>query len=98
MLALLDPSVVMRSDGGGKVHVARDPVRGAERVGKVLRGGFKQYAGAVGRTVAVNGGTGAVISMEGRIIGIVGITVAGGRITEIDAVFNPDKLQRIAGN
>jgi RNA polymerase sigma-70 factor (ECF subfamily) len=96
MLALLDPSVVMRSEGGGKVHVARHPVRGADRVGKVLRGGFKQFAGAVGRIVAVNGGTGALISMEGRILGVVGITVAGGRITEIDAVFNPDKLQRFA--
>jgi RNA polymerase sigma-70 factor (ECF subfamily) len=44
--------------------------------------------------VAVNGGTGALITMDGEVLAAVGITVANGLITEIDIVANPDKLER----
>lgn len=97
LLALLDPSVVMRGDGGGIPGVPRRPIEGAKRVGKVLRGGYRRYPGAVGHTVSVNGGTGAMVSKDGQVIALVALTVAGGRITEIDAVFNPEKLERLQG-
>jgi RNA polymerase sigma-70 factor (ECF subfamily) len=97
LLALLDPSVVLRGDGGGMPGVPRRPVAGAERVGKVLRNGFKRYLGAVGHLVSVNGGTGMAVAMDGRVIAMVAVSVAGGRITEIDAVFNPAKLEPLQG-
>ena len=95
LLALLDPSVVLRGDGGGIVGVPRRPVAGAERVGKVLRNGFRRYLGAAGHIVSVNGGTGMLVTMDGRVIALVALAVSSGRITEIDAVFNPDKLERL---
>lgn len=90
LLSVLDPSVVLRADGGGKVRAAGRPVTGAERVAKVLIAGRVWYPALAGRLVAVNGGTGALIG--GEVVAAVGVTVASGRITEIDLVVNPDKL------
>ena len=92
LLALLDPSVVLRADGGGRVRAATQPVSGAERVARLLLGGRRWYPDVAARLVAVNGGTGALVTAGGEVIGAVGVTVAGGRITEIDLVVNPDKL------
>jgi hypothetical protein len=47
--------------------------------------------GLAGGLVAVNGGTGALISGGGEVLGIVAVTVAGGRITAVDLVVNPHK-------
>jgi RNA polymerase sigma-70 factor, ECF subfamily len=93
LLPLLDPSVVLRADGGGRVRAAGKPVHGPERVAGVLLAGSRWYPGMAGRLVAVNGGTGALMTRGGEVLGVVGVTVAGGRITEIDLVANPDKLR-----
>ncbi|HEX4213166.1 MAG TPA: RNA polymerase sigma factor SigJ [Candidatus Dormibacteraeota bacterium] len=99
LLELLDPSVVLRADSGGKVPAARRPESGAGRVAGILMTGRLWYPGMVARTVSVNGGTGAVVSRGGSILAAVGVTVADGRITEIDIVVNPEKLEplRIGG-
>jgi RNA polymerase sigma-70 factor, ECF subfamily len=94
LLPLLDPSVVLRADGGGKVPAAGRPVDGPERVARVLLAGQTWYPGLTGRLVAVNGGTGVLMTVGGGVVAAVGVTVAGGRITEIDLVVNPDKLER----
>ena len=95
LTALLDPSVVLRSDGGGRVVTARKPVAGADRVTKVLRNGLRQYGAANVRMVTVNGGTGLLAALDGQIVALFAVSVAGGRITEIDAMFNPDRLERL---
>jgi RNA polymerase sigma-70 factor (ECF subfamily) len=100
LLALLDPSVVLRADGGGRVRAASRPVEGRERVARVLLTGRTWYADLAGRMVTVNGGTGALVTSGGEVLGVAGITVAGGLITEIDIVVNPEKLagaRRAAG-
>lgn len=90
---MLDPLVVLRADGGGRVRAAGQPVVGAERVAKVLLGGRRWYPGnAAARLIALNGGTGAVLTLDGAVLALVGVTVAEGRITEIDLVANPEKL------
>ncbi|TMC11265.1 MAG: RNA polymerase sigma-70 factor [Chloroflexi bacterium] len=92
LLAVLDPTVVLRADGGGKVPAAGRPIQGAEQVARVLLAGHKWYPGLAGRAVAVNGGTGALMTLDDQLLGVVGVTVAEGRITAIDLVVNPDKL------
>jgi RNA polymerase sigma-70 factor (ECF subfamily) len=94
LLRMLDPSVVLRADGGGKVRAAEKPVHGPEKVAQVVLGGLKWYPGLSGRLIGVNGGTGALVTHRGSVIAVVGVSVAGGLITEIDLVVNPDKLQR----
>jgi RNA polymerase sigma-70 factor, ECF subfamily len=93
LLRLLDPTVVLRADGGGKVRAAGRPVTGAERVARVLLAGQTWYPGPAARLMAVNGGTGALITASGEVVAAVGVTVAGGRITEVDLVVNPEKLE-----
>jgi hypothetical protein len=52
--------------------------------------------GPTGRLIAVNGGTGALVTHDGTVMAIACVYAAGGLITEIDLVANPDKLQRFA--
>lgn len=95
LLRLLDPSVVLRADSGGRVPAAKRPVDGPERVAGVLMTGRLWYPGAVARTAAVNGGTGVVVTQGGSILAVIGVTVAEGRITEVDIIVNPDKLREL---
>jgi RNA polymerase sigma-70 factor, ECF subfamily len=45
LLRMLDPSVTLRADGGGKVRAAGKPVHGAEKVAQVVLAGLKWYPG-----------------------------------------------------
>ncbi|UKY51952.1 RNA polymerase sigma factor SigJ [Streptomyces inhibens] len=96
LLSVLDPEVVWRSDGGGKVSAARRPVLGREKVARFVRGLVARGAEQQNLRVAmvdVNGATGlAFTDATGRQAGVFAFTVHEGRITEVDAVLNPDKL------
>ncbi len=94
LLALLDPSVVLRSEGGGALPVAGKPVHGAAKVAKVLSFGLHRFPALQAQVVALNGGTGVIVTLDGVLVAAVGVTVAGGRITEVDVVANPRKLGR----
>jgi RNA polymerase sigma-70 factor (ECF subfamily) len=91
LLGVLDHSVVLTGDGGGKVPAIRRPVTGAELVAKLLFGWFRAGQGAWGRTVLVNGRAG-LLMFDGHYPGVFSFTIDGGRITAIDVVRNPDKL------
>jgi RNA polymerase sigma-70 factor (ECF subfamily) len=97
LLPLLDPSVVLRADGGGRARAAGRPVVGAEQVAKVVLAGRTWYPGFAVRLIAVNGGTGILATRDGEVLGLVGFTVAGGKITEIDLIVNPEKLRGAQG-
>src|SRR4051794_5953021 len=98
LLAVLDPDVVFHHDSGGGVdgaarRGARGPIVGAQAVARdaLARGRlFLEFA----RPAVVNGGAGLVIARGDRTIGVVGITISGGRIAEIDLVTDPQKLPR----
>ncbi|MER5419436.1 sigma-70 family RNA polymerase sigma factor [Streptosporangium roseum] len=96
LLALLDPDVVLRSDGGGLVTAARRPVRGADRVSRFLVGVAERFGDGGRFTPAtVNGRPGLLRFRDGALSGVYGLTVAGGRITEIHIVVNPEKLRSV---
>ena len=42
-----------------------------------------------------SGAAGVVVTMRGRPVTVVGFTVAGGRIAEIDAIADPARVRRI---
>ncbi|MGW5227066.1 RNA polymerase sigma factor SigJ [Nocardia niigatensis] len=97
LLGLLDSNVTFTSDGGGKVQAFLHPMHGADKVAKTLLG-FLDFAskigGAWGRSVLVNGRPGLVV-FDGKYTGVFSFTIDDGRITKIDVVRNPDKLQGI---
>ena len=43
----------------------------------------------------VNGGPGAIVVRDDRVLAVVGVTVSDGRISEIDIVGDPAKLKRV---
>jgi len=98
LLAVLDPDVVMRSDGGGRVHAARKPLVGADRVSRAMLRLARKFAGRWEmRFVDVNGLPGMVtVDREDREVSVVAFTVDAGRITTIHIQRNPDKLAHLA--
>lgn len=98
LLEILDPDVVWRSDGGGKVTAARLPVLGNEKVARFtqrLTRGFDPEAMFMA-VRDVNGAPGVIIVDSATAQAVVfAFTVHQGRITEIDAILNPDKLAHL---
>ena len=43
----------------------------------------------------VNGTAGVVVVARGRVLSVMGFTVAGGRIVAIDVLQDPDRLARL---
>ncbi|MGB2953849.1 MAG: hypothetical protein WBB74_10750, partial [Gaiellaceae bacterium] len=73
----------------------RPPVIGAAAVARELLARGAPFA-PFARPAIVNGAAGAVVRIGGRLRSVIGFTIAGGRIVEIDLVANPEKLQTIA--
>ena len=91
LLRVLDPDVVLRTDGGGSGPLARPPVVGAGLVAQQARLFGSRFV-ALGKPVVVNGGPGVVISVPGQPTIVAGFTVIGGRIVAIDLIADPRKL------
>ncbi len=94
LVALLDPGVVWRADGGGKVTATRRAARGADEVARWLLS-FVRRPPALVRMASVNGSPGLVVRDGGGVLTVVAFTVDRGRITALDAIRNPDKLTAV---
>ena len=98
--ALLAHDVELTGDGGGKVPALARTLRGRNRVARTLINGIRQATarlpGISLRLVEVNGGPGALI-LDGqqRLIGVWALDIAGGQITSISSIVNPDKLTHL---
>jgi RNA polymerase sigma-70 factor (ECF subfamily) len=94
--ALLAHDVELTGDGGGKVPALARSLRGRNRVARMLIDWARLGARAPGRSlrlVEVNGGPGALyLDAHQRLLGVVALEIAGGQITSINAILNPDKL------
>ena len=91
LLAVLDPDVVVRSDGGTARAALSGVLRGAPAVARQVAGGGARFVPFV-RPVLVNGAVGAVVAPAGRVIAVMAFTVAGGRIAAIDTLLDPERL------
>ena len=91
LLAVLDPDVVLRSDGGEARPDLVSLVRGAQAVAAQAMT-FRQFAETATR-VLVNGIPGGVAwAPDGSPFAVVALTVRGGRIVAIDILADPDRL------
>jgi len=98
LIRVLDPDVVLVSDGGGLVTSARKPVLGPDRVARFLLGTLaKQQPGDQIDRVVVNGAPGFAVYQQGELVTVVSVTVASGRVSRLDLVRAPGKLHRPAG-
>jgi RNA polymerase sigma-70 factor (ECF subfamily) len=90
LVAVLDPDVVLRSDGGTSRPRLNLVLRGADAVaGQALASqGLSPYV----RPALINGAAGVVVAAKGRTLFIMAFTVTGGRIAAIDVIADPDRL------
>jgi RNA polymerase sigma-70 factor, ECF subfamily len=93
LVAVLDPDVVLRSDGGAARPASAVVVRGARAVAAqaLAFAHLSPYA----RPALVNGAAGVVVAPQGKLASVMGFTVADGRIVEIDAFTDPQRLRGI---
>jgi RNA polymerase sigma-70 factor, ECF subfamily len=94
LLAVLDPDVVLRADGGAVPPGASRVVRGAKAVaeGAVTASRLAEFA----RPVLVNGAVGVVaLNPRGGLRSVTGFTVTRGKIVEINVLADPARLRQL---
>jgi hypothetical protein len=90
LVAVLDPGVVLRADGGPARPGRTVVLHGARAIAEQAATGAR-YAPFL-RPALVNGVAGAVVVAHGRVLSVMGFTVAHGRIVAIDVLYDPDRL------
>lgn len=93
LVALLHPDVELRIDGGTLRAEASLVLRGAEAVAGHTATYSKLYPFV--RPALVNGAAGAVVAPHGRLFSVMAFTVTNGKITQIDALLDPERLARL---
>jgi RNA polymerase sigma-70 factor (TIGR02957 family) len=102
LMTVLAPDVTLLSDGGGQARAARRPITGAAKVARFITAiSGRPYQGFQPAEMSfdmaeINGGPGLLVSAGGRAIIAVGWLVAGGQVTAIQLIANPDKLAPIS--
>jgi RNA polymerase sigma factor (sigma-70 family) len=94
LVALLDPDVVLRADFGAGRPAAPRVTRGAAAVARQAL--MAALPTARLHPALVNGAAGVVVTVDGRPFAVMAFTVTGGRIVEIDAIADPERVRRIA--
>jgi RNA polymerase sigma-70 factor (ECF subfamily) len=91
LVAVLDPDVVLRADGGitGLSHHAR----GAQAV--ATQASMWSQAGLTVRRTLVNGAAGLVSERDGKPFSVGAFTIKGGRIVELDFLVDPNRLAQL---
>ncbi|GAA1637500.1 RNA polymerase sigma factor SigJ [Nonomuraea maheshkhaliensis] len=92
LIDLLDPAAVLTADGGGLAGTVLHPVEGGARVARYLLAIAERSPGIELLERSVNGVPGLVAEVAGVVTTVASFEVAGGRVTRIWAVRNPEKL------
>lgn len=93
LLGLLAPDVVRRADPAALPPGAATELRGARAVaeGTVLMRGRARYA----VPALVGGDVGLVVAPRGRLLYVVTVAVAGGRISSYEVIADPARLRTL---
>jgi RNA polymerase sigma-70 factor (ECF subfamily) len=94
LMALLDPDVVWRADGG-EVRAEPRMAHGARQIAE-LAAGYAQRPPLRMLKALVNGVPGLVIRDADGVLSVLALTSDGVRITAIDVIRDPGKLARAA--
>ena len=91
LVAVLDPDIVLRADGG--LTGISEHLRGAETVaGQAL---MWSRVDLTMRRALVNGAAGMVSFLHGRPFSIAAVTIKNDKIVEIDFLTDPERLARL---
>jgi RNA polymerase sigma-70 factor (ECF subfamily) len=90
LLEVLAPDIVLRADFGPGVF---QEIHGAEKVGR--RAIAYHSMGLDIRFGLVNGGPGGISYRDGKPFALMGITIRGGKIAEMDILSDPERLAQL---
>jgi RNA polymerase sigma-70 factor (ECF subfamily) len=99
LLAVLDPDVVLRADAGTASADSSGPA-----VSKLVRGALAVVEQALtftklapySRPALINGLPGVATIVGDTLMGVMDVTVHNGRITEINILADPTRLEHLA--
>jgi RNA polymerase sigma-70 factor (ECF subfamily) len=93
LVAVLDPDVVLRADGGTARTRPTVVLNGAREVAAqaVLATRLAPFV----RPVLINGTAGVVAVVAGRAFSVMAFTVAEGKIVAVDVLYDPERLADI---
>jgi RNA polymerase sigma factor (sigma-70 family) len=91
LVAVLDPDVVLRADGG--LTGLSEHLRGAETVARQAQ--LWSRVDLTTRLVLVNGAAGAVAFLHGQPFSIAAVTIKNGKIVEIDFLTDPERIAQL---
>jgi RNA polymerase sigma factor (sigma-70 family) len=93
LVAVLDPDIVLRADGGALKGMSR-LVRGAQAV--LAQAATFSKIGLSNQVVLVNGNIGLVCHLpDGRLFSVIAFTIANGKVVEMDILADPERLGRL---
>jgi RNA polymerase sigma-70 factor (ECF subfamily) len=92
LVAVLDPDVVLRADGG-RLTALSQRIQGAETVASQAL--MWARVDLTMQRALVNGAAGMVTFLHGQPFSIAAITVRNGKISEIDFLSDPDRIAQI---
>jgi RNA polymerase sigma-70 factor (ECF subfamily) len=91
LLAVLDPDAVLRSDPAAVPPGAPTEIRGAAAIAnRAVTGGARAAQPAL-----VNGEAGVIVAPRGRLLMVLRFTIANGKIVQIEAIADPDRLRQL---
>jgi RNA polymerase sigma factor (sigma-70 family) len=99
LVRLLDPDVVLRIDAGRGLPAASMLLRGSEAVARQAGRGLRSLfvnPGMTLRPALINGTAGVIVTAAERPMTVIGFTIAQGKIVEIDAISDPERIPTIA--
>jgi RNA polymerase sigma-70 factor (ECF subfamily) len=93
LVAVLDPNVVLRADGGGARNRPSVVLHGARTVaGNAV---LATRLAPLVRPALINGTAGIVAVVGDKVFSVMAFTVSGGRIVEIDVLYDPKRLEKL---
>ncbi|WP_406038584.1 RNA polymerase sigma-70 factor [Micromonospora sp. NBC_00898] len=96
LLDILAPDVVLLGDGGGIKQAVPRPIVGADKVARLLAGGWGKIADSTSwRPAQVNGYPALIVQLDGELDTVLAVRIDDGLVTGIYAVRNPEKLSHM---
>lgn len=97
LAVMLAPEVVLRIDAGARSPSASMIIRGATAVARQAGSGLAPVLrSAELHPALVNGAAGVIVTRHGRPVSVMSFTVADGKIAEIDAIADAERVPLIA--
>jgi RNA polymerase sigma-70 factor (ECF subfamily) len=98
LVGMLATDAVLHGDGGGKAPALAGPLHGAERIARFLVGLARRgrVAGIGYAPAEINGHPGLLtLDPAGRLVGVLAVDIADGRVQTVRSIINPDKLRHL---